>query len=631
MGKATCDERDDERGVTSLVTAVSALRDNLLNYSRQHGEDIAHVHPANRRSAENLLHYLALREDDVRELQVLLASEGLSSLGRSEAHVRASVEAVLGALHALAGDEPRARSTESDGGWLTFAEGQRLLTAHTDALLGPPPPGRTTRIMVTLPSAAAVDYPLVRILAERGMDCARVNCAHDDEATWAKMIANVRKAAADVGRPCLVAMDLAGPKLRTGPLAPGPEVVRLRPTRDVSGQVTQPAACWFATTDVTATAAATAGGGRDRVGDGAGVPTVPVPGAFLGALRAGDRIRVCDARGAHRLLRVTRTTPGSARAETDQTTYLATGSTLHVSRGEQVLSAAAGRLPAVEQSLRLRVGDHLVLVPSLSPAPVPSDGGTARIGCTPPDVFGAVRAGHRVWFDDGKIGAVVTAAGPDEVTVRITAAPSGGKRLRGGKSVNLPDTRLPIPALTTKDETDLRFVAAHADIVSLSFVRRRQDLERLQSLLVALGRPDIGIILKIETLRGFENLPRLLLAGMRSGRTGVMIARGDLAVECGYDRLAELQEEILWLCEAAHVPVVWATQVLDQLARTGRPSRAEITDVAMSERAECVMLNKGPFIADAVTLLADVLGRMEAHQRKKVSLMRRLRSWRGEP
>jgi pyruvate kinase len=86
-----------------------------------------------------------------------------------------------------------------------------------------------------------------------------------------------------------------------------------------------------------------------------------------------------------------------------------------------------------------------------------------------------------------------------------------------------------------------------------------------------------------------------------------------------------LQEEILWLCEAAHTPVVWATQVLDQLARTGRPTRAEITDAAMAGRAECVMLNKGPYITDAVTLLDDVLTRTAAHQRKNVPLLDELR------
>jgi pyruvate kinase len=132
------------------------------------------------------------------------------------------------------------------------------------------------------------------------------------------------------------------------------------------------------------------------------------------------------------------------------------------------------------------------------------------------------------------------------------------------------------------------------------------------------------LILKIETRRAFDNLPALLLAAMRSAAAGVMIARGDLAVECGYERLAEVQEEILWMAEASHMPVIWATQVLERLAKEGIPSRAEITDAAMGERAECVMLNKGPYILAAVRALDNILTRMQAHQRKKTAMLRQL-------
>ena len=111
------------------------------------------------------------------------------------------------------------------------------------------------------------------------------------------------------------------------------------------------------------------------------------------------------------------------------------------------------------------------------------------------------------------------------------------------------------------------------------------------------------------------------------GSFGVMIARGDLAVQIGYQRLTEIQEEMLWICEAAHIPVIWATQVLENLVKDGIPSRGEMSDVAMSERAECVMLNKGPFIAEAIGILDDVLTRMEAHQLKKTPQLRALHSW----
>ena len=184
-----------------------------------------------------------------------------------------------------------------------------------------------------------------------------------------------------------------------------------------------------------------------------------------------------------------------------------------------------------------------------------------------------------------------------------------------------------MPALTEKDLADLPFVADRADLVSLSFVRSVDDVRQLQAELRRLGAEHLGLVLKIETGAAFAHLPSLLLAAMSTERIGVMIARGDLAVEVGFERMAEVQEEIMWLCEAAHVPVIWATQVLDTLARTGHPSRAEVTDAAMAVRAECVMLNKGPHIADAITTLDSILTRMQTHHRKKRSLLRRLRAW----
>jgi pyruvate kinase len=167
-------------------------------------------------------------------------------------------------------------------------------------------------------------------------------------------------------------------------------------------------------------------------------------------------------------------------------------------------------------------------------------------------------------------------------------------------------------------------VARHADIVELSFANTARDVALLQEHLARLGSRQPAIVLKIETRRGFENLPDMLLTAMRAPCCGVMIARGDLAVECGFERLAEVQEEILWICEAAHVPVIWATQVLETLAKEGMPSRAEITDAAMGDRAECVMLNKGPYMVTAVRVLDGILRRMQAHQAKKRSMLREL-------
>jgi pyruvate kinase len=179
--------------------------------------------------------------------------------------------------------------------------------------------------------------------------------------------------------------------------------------------------------------------------------------------------------------------------------------------------------------------------------------------------------------------------------------------------------------LTPEDVLALEALAGDIDLIGMSFVRSPEDVVALHRELDRLGADNVAVELKIENAQAFSCLPQIMLAAMRRGPFSVMVARGDLAVEVGFERLAEVQEEILWLCEAAHVPVVWATQVLEQLAKRGAPSRAEVSDVAMSERAECVMLNKGPYVCDAVRFLDEVLGRMQEHQYKKQARLRPLR------
>jgi pyruvate kinase len=247
-----------------------------------------------------------------------------------------------------------------------------------------------------------------------------------------------------------------------------------------------------------------------------------------------------------------------------------------------------------------------------------------QVSCDIPEVFSSVRRGEHIWFDDGKIGGVVEKVEAERILVRITRTRLRGEKLRANKGINLPESNFRLPALTAKDLDDLTFLAPHADVVELSFANCVEDVESLQENLARLGGRPPAIVLKIETRRGFDNLPDMLLAAMRSPCCGVMIARGDLAVECGFERLAEVQEEILWICEAAHVPVIWATQVLETLAKEGMPSRAEITDAAMGDRAECVMLNKGPHVVSAVGVLDDILRRMQDHQDKKRATLREL-------
>jgi pyruvate kinase len=290
-------------------------------------------------------------------------------------------------------------------------------------------------------------------------------------------------------------------------------------------------------------------------------------------------------------------------------------------------------LPACENPILLHPGDQLVLKADAMPGyPARLDAqGTAlvpaAISCTLPEVFSMVKAGEPVRLDDGVVGAWIESVESDRLVLRICDVPGGVAKLRGEKGINFPESQLELPALSDQDRADLAFVAENADAVEVSFVQRPEDVREVQELLRQRGRGALGLVLKIETRRGFQRLPELLWAAMASEVAGVMIARGDLAVECGWHRLAEVQEEILWLCEAAHLPVIWATQVLEGLAKGGVPSRAEITDAAMGERAECVMLNKGPHVVRTVAALDDILRRMQGHQSKKVPMMRQLRAW----
>ncbi|MFB2572212.1 pyruvate kinase [Micrococcus sp. IITD107] len=604
-----------------LISDLHSLRERLLHAESEHAELIDRVRERHRASARNLVHYVALRGTDLRDLQDRLSDAGLSSLGRMEAGVLGHLDTVLTALCALSTtDQSPDDGPVTTGDPLTPAQGRQILQTNTEHLLGPARADRQTRIMVTMPSEAATDPDLVAGTVTAGMDLARINCAHDDESAWTSMIESLRSpGTSDGDRPApLIAMDLAGPKLRTGPIAPGPQVLKVKPQRDSSGTVTAPSRVWL---------------GQPPQEPSEGTEPSAVVGNLplqdpaqarpvLTDLTLGDELTLTDARGSKRTLTVEALTPEAVQLTAAQTVYWATGTELSSPAG----TLTVGELPAQEQSMRVREGEQIVLTRSLEPRPAVTEPPYV-IGCTLPQVFEDIEPGHRVWIDDGKIGTVVESATQDEIRLCITSAGPNGAKLKAEKGINVPDTELSIPALTQDDLAHIPFVAAHADMVNLSFVRSEQDVAQLIDLLQAEGAEQVDITLKIETVSAFESLPRMLLEAMRWRDVGVMIARGDLAVEAGFERMAELQEEILWLCEAAHVPVIWATQVLESLAKSGLPSRAEITDAAMAQRAECVMLNKGPFITEAISALSDILTRMGGHTQKKRDMLRQLRSW----
>ncbi|MEH0157627.1 pyruvate kinase [Limibacter armeniacum] len=598
-----------------IVKRIDDIYKQLLKVEKSFSQELKQVHSVHVASAYNLMHYVAMRSFDVRALQKLLSMLGLSSLGRSESHVLASIKALSESVNLLCAEE-RLKIRKPR---VSFQDGENLLNEHAQQLLGVAPEERSVRIMVTMPSSIAEDYGEVEAMLRQGMNIARVNCAHDDVHVWKKMVGNIRKASREVGKDCHILMDLAGPKLRTSPLEPGPSILSWRPDRDETGEIVAPALIWLAPPSIL----------PDAEADEDGI--LPVPEKWVKLLQEGDIIHFHDRRGKKRQLVVRKIEENGVWATAKETAYIEPGIKLRVVReGKKIKSCKVGAIPPIERPIVLYVGDTLLITKDALEGRPAIEGkkgkvtSPAMVGCPLPEIYQAVKKGEIVRLDDGKIEGVVRKVSKDLIELEITQAKEKGSKLKAEKGINFPQTQIQLSGLTPKDIEDLDFVAKHADIVSLSFVQEPSDVEKLYEELRKRDATDLGIVLKIETQKGFQQLTRLLLAAMKNKKVGVMIARGDLAVEHGWVRMAEIQEEILWLCEAAHIPVIWATQVLEGLAKKGLPSRAEITDAAMAQRAECVMLNKGPYIQSAIAMLEEILVAMERNQNKKTALLRKL-------
>jgi len=464
--------------IERALRGVGQLRQHALEIEAELAGPLQRTSPLCRESAYNLAHYLAVRQVDIRPLQRELSQLGLSSLGVIEAHVMASLNAVLQLLHAL-GQRPVPPELHQDPP-ITFEVGQAMLDRNTEVLFGPRPEGRRVRVMVTMPSEAADDSAIIPTLLAQGMDVMRINCAHDGPDVWTRMLQQLRAAEDRLGKSCRVSFDLAGPKLRTGPVAPGPEVLKWRPSRNQLGQVTAPAVICLSSEpnydDVTGT-------------------VVPVNSPFTTLAAAGDEVRFRDARGHERLLNVVEAGESTCVCVTEQTAYVTSNLGIELRRGSETIAhAKIGKLPPAPQVILLSAGDPLRVVrddASGRQAVLDDEDQVvepAVVGCSVPEVFRDVRPGERIFFDDGKIAGVIREVSPDSLLVEIVSAAGGTAKLRSEKGINLPDTDLHLPALTDKDLKDLEFVARHGDMVALSFVQRPEDIEQLNCELKRQGR-----------------------------------------------------------------------------------------------------------------------------------------------
>ena len=591
-------------GEQKLENIIIKLEDVLATAERltlTYAEDLDKIHPAYKLSAQNLILYLAFRQLDFDNIKETLESFGISQLTKDERHIKSSIEAVLNNIRKILFPDHDFENITKE----KFKEGYNFQKINTTSLLGPEIADRITRIMVTLPSDAAYDYDLVLGLLKANINCFRINCAHDSPEQWKMMINKIHQAKRETGKECRICMDLSGPKFRTGHMRTGPKVIRLKPEKNDYGIVVNPVRFWIAP--------------PDEPPEDIKVPYLPVEKSWYKKLKKGTVVQLMDARGKKRKIKIIEESFRGKWATTNDTTYIRTGTRLHIVKknSKEKITTIVGELIPLEEKILLRRGDKLIIHKKESPgapAIIKEDGSVqkpAHISCSLKEIFSDTEIGEPVLLDDGKIEGYIEEKKSDKLVVHISWADDKGSTLRADKGINLPESTLNLRGLTEKDKEDLKFIAKYADVVNVSFVNSIEDVEDIKNALKEIDGNHLGVILKIETKQGYRNLPEILLNAMQFHPIGVMIARGDLAVEVGWQKLAEVQEEILKLCSAAHIPDIWATQVLENLAKKGRPSRAEITDAAMAQRADCIMLNKGPHIISAINMLDNIIRSMQ--------------------
>jgi len=460
------------------------------------------------KSARNLAHYLAMRQHDLRDLQDRLAQAGLSSLGRSESSVLSTFDALIDVLQRATDKRysPTGKNPSENG----FNRGHQLLEQHTIALFGSFHDHSKAHVMVTLGTEASWDYKLISALMQKGMTCARVNCAHDDPEIWQGMIRNIRRAETELGSPCRVLMDLAGHKIRTGLITLGPPVRHIKVKKDQAGKIISPGYAILCTEE-------------QMSSDSAALFRVPISKSLHNQLSPNVKLGFIDHRNRQRFLRVEQALSDSEwLVSCEQSAYLRSGCEVKLLREDEKDHKSGKHFKLGEfagQPLEIRVckGDTFLLTPEHilgKPAEYDEHGKLqhpAQIGCTLSSAIDKLKVGQPVWIDDGKLGAMVESISKKGALLRITQAKASGVKIGCDKGINFPETDLNLSPLSQKDLTDLDFACTHADLVGFSFVESQQDMEFLMAELAKRNASELPIVAKIETNRAVKNLPDIIL------------------------------------------------------------------------------------------------------------------------
>ena len=623
-----------------LYREIISEAEKIKNYYKENNANLQYENW----SADNLICYLSLRKKNIEDLQLRLAEDGLSSLGRLENHVLVNFEQILKHFGYLPNINTQLKKISYDDAQLTIFNRSTLL-------LGRPRKSRTTRIMVTIDIDIAYQPLLLEQLLINGMDIVRINCAYDTEKEWKVIINSIRKAeerliqkGQEIERKCRIVMDLNGPKIRIEPMSLASMPLKISVPKDIYGKAVKLVE-GFLDCEAKYTEKINLVGVHPSF-----IIAISNRKNELPNLKVGERLALHDSRGRYRTITVLeKISQSRIRVGIDKTLYLQEGLTLqreknnstdfHIENADKNLSPYSfsevldelviGPIRPHPIELEVKSGDRLLLYKKYMEGHPATKDRPAGISCSMPEVLNKIQINHKVFIDDGKIASIVKSINDEYIELEIIYPESTTAKIRSDKGLNFPDSNLGISAITSRDIENLKFIVKHASAVGVSFTNDPEDIRSLYKEILNLGYPDFGIIAKIETHNAIHNLARIILTGLTIPKFGILIARGDLAIEIGFENLSLIQEDILCLCEAAHVPVILATQILETLAKSGLPTRAEITDAARGQRAECVMLNKGKYITEAVKILSTLLKTEQRHNIKKRQIFREF-TWQNE-
>lgn len=472
---------------------LDSILELIEEYEKRYKNFIVNVHPKHAKSVKNFVHYLAVRSVNLVQFQKKLEATGLYFYPTS---TNAVLHYILN-LKSIINRMLQKEQEDHNLSFLTPAEARIIHKKNAIALFGFKKNNRKTSIMVTQPTIAATDRQFTKKLLKSGINCVRINCAHDDKNVWEKIIENIKEEDPD----CKIIMDLAGPKLRTGEMKPQSKIIHISPKK-TADKKKKTAKIWLIPS-----------GKIHKVGQKANA-IIQVNNKWLKKTQPGDYLTFIDAKGKNRKIEITEIEGNGRWGVCHKSAYITTGTLINVffKGKENAEEHTFHEFYTLDNFISLKKGDFLSLTKNNIPgepaiySPKQKLIKPAHISCTLPQIFDFVNVGEPIFFDEGKIEGVIKEKDDERILVKIVY-PLKDKKLRANKGINLPKSKLKIEGLTQKDKNDLRFVTQHANTVNFSFVNNRQDVENLLNEIKKIKKP-MGVVLKIETVEALSKPSR---------------------------------------------------------------------------------------------------------------------------